>query len=298
MRNLYSRLGINQSSTPDEIRRAISSCSNATLRNDAEEVLLDTNRRRIYNKLHSVLMDIGILRASLGHNHADNWIGSEATDYTQDSSRGHSAHEELLRKVKSANKKAKTQGFVNSVKAPILGIFRLVAGFAFVIGIIWFIGILADGSSKPKKSTNAGSFSQPPRPAFTEPILQLPYSGFTRRYTSASGVAPLQIRTSQGSNYLVKLENISTGRNIVDIFIRGGNTAEVKVPLGSYRIKYAAGDNWYGYKYYFGPTTGYSKADKVFHFRKDGYQISGYTITLYRVANGNLRTSRIDPSQF
>jgi hypothetical protein len=55
---------------------------------------------------------------------------------------------------------------------------------------------------------------------------------------------------------------------------------------------------WYGYDYLFGPETGYNKAESTFNFRSDGYQISGYTITLYQVAGGNLHTSRLSPAEF
>lgn len=82
------------------------------------------------------------------------------------------------------------------------------------------------------------------------------------------------------------------------VFVRGGATVEVEVPLGQFEIRYASGENWYGPQYLFGPDTGYSKAEEVFQFTNDGYQISGYTITLYSVAGGNLRTSRISGNSF
>ena len=73
---------------------------------------------------------------------------------------------------------------------------------------------------------------------------------------------------------------------------------KVKVPFGTYEVRYASGDTWYGYEYLFGPETSYSKADKAFTFEFDGNQISGYTITLYKVTNGNLSTKKIRPNEF
>jgi hypothetical protein len=84
----------------------------------------------------------------------------------------------------------------------------------------------------------------------------------------------------------------------MDIFVRGGDTVQVEVPLGTYVVKYASGTTWYGYDYRFGPETDYSKAESKFDFRNDGYQISGYTITLYRVAGGNLHTRGLSPAEF
>lgn len=82
------------------------------------------------------------------------------------------------------------------------------------------------------------------------------------------------------------------------VFVRSGMTANVDVPLGNYEFRYAAGDTWYGYEHLFGPATGYSKADKLFDFRDTGYEVSGYTVTLYKVPNGNLHTSSIRANEF
>ena len=73
---------------------------------------------------------------------------------------------------------------------------------------------------------------------------------------------------------------------------------EVEVPLGTYEVRYASGESWYGYEYLFGPGTSYSKADKTFTFKVVGNQISGFTITLYKVSHGNLHTSTISPTEF
>ncbi len=51
--------------------------------------------------------------------------------------------------------------------------------------------------------------------------------------------------------------------------IRLLNEIEIKVPLGSYIVKYAVGEKWYGEKYLFGPETRYNKADEKFVFEFD-----------------------------
>jgi len=110
--------------------------------------------------------------------------------------------------------------------------------------------------------------------------------------------APFEIRTSAGANYLLKMEHWESGRAILDVFVCGGDRVEIKVPVGTYRVKYASGKTWYGYEDLFGPRTSFSKADSSFQFKRtfDGY--SGYTITLYKVQNGNLSTSKIGASDF
>lgn len=139
---------------------------------------------------------------------------------------------------------------------------------------------------------------QPTPPPFFEPELPLPPNGEIHTYTSREGVAPFEIKSAYGGSYLVKLADASTGQPVVSVFVRGGNTVNLDVPLGTYVVKYAAGDKWYGYKHLFGPTTGYSKADETFTFRYNGNQVSGYTITLYKVRNGNLRTETISANEF
>lgn len=157
-------------------------------------------------------------------------------------------------------------------------------------------------SAKPAASSRVTD-SSPVRSAFTEPELTFPVSGEVWWYTTQRGVAPLQIRSSLGDNYLVKLDDVITGEPVLTVFIRGGKTEEVEVPLGTYEVKYASGNRWYGSTYLFGPDTQYSKAEQNFTFTSNGsqysgYTYSGYTITLYKVRDGNLRTRMISADEF
>lgn len=98
--------------------------------------------------------------------------------------------------------------------------------------------------------------------------------------------------------YLVKLADYKSGDTVMNVFVRSGSTIEADVPLGTYEVRYACGKKWYGYEYLFGPDTLYSKADKLFDFKMEGNQVRGYTITLFKVADGNLRTSSIGAADF
>ena len=292
MHNLYSRLGIDPSASAERIRQAISVCTNVSLREDAQEVLLIPDHRRTYDRIHSVLEDIGYLRARLGLNHADNWQGPEAINYTQDSIEPHSKYEGLLRKVKAVNRQIKVK---NSIKGFFARLFWLVAVIAFFAGVIWVLDVSDDVSTSNAMNIPA---VVPSQPTFNKPALPFPRNGAIRNHTSASRVAPLEIKTSPGSNYLVKLEDVSSKQNVIDVFVYGGKTLEIEVPLGSFLIKYASGEIWYGYQYNFGPKGSYNKADRIFHFRYEGQQISGYTISLYRVSDGNLSITQINPAEF
>lgn len=191
-------------------------------------------------------------------------------------------------------------------------IWAWVAIAAIVLGA-WGVNNVkqARASSAPSKGTsstsNVSSYvsasypppgTSPKKPLFTEPEQVLPQHGKITRYTSDEEIAPLEIRSTVGSNYLVKLCDYYSGRNVLTVFVHGGRTANLDVPLGTYKIKYASGDAWYGSEFLFGPDTAYSQADSSFDFRVNGNQISGYTLTLYTVVNGNLETSRIRAKDF
>lgn len=172
--------------------------------------------------------------------------------------------------------------------------FKLViwAGVLFIGYLIFIDQPLNKGL--PSRSTSSNKIVD-----FNQPQQTLPESN-ANNATFHNGVAPLKIKTSTvgGNHYFVKIVNLEDKRSIGSYFIRSGESIDIKVPLGTYEIKYATGTNWYGLNYLFGPDTYYSKADSTFNFTFDGYQYSGYTIELIMQADGNLSTSGLKPSQW
>jgi hypothetical protein len=133
---------------------------------------------------------------------------------------------------------------------------------------------------------------------FNIPEIEKPASGEVRTFTSRQAIAPLEIESARGADYLVKVSDSLTDELILTIYVQGGGTVKAYVPLGTYTIKYASGEHWYGYWYLFGPSTSYSKAQSTFDFTLSGNQISGYSLTLYKVPYGNLHTVRTNPNEF
>ena len=148
----------------------------------------------------------------------------------------------------------------------------------------------------PKRTSSSSRSFNFATPSYTEQTL--PYSGSIRTWENAECVAPFKIEASQGCHYLLKLVNAYSGAPIMTVFVRSGATVAIEVPLGTYEVRYASGKTWYGYEYLFGPETLYSKADRTFTFEIFGNQVNGVAITLYRVAHGNLHTSKIEPTEF
>ncbi|GEM_PF-1782142 len=151
------------------------------------------------------------------------------------------------------------------------------------------------GITPPPREPDASSYA-PHKPPFQQPQIPVGHGVLSKTYSS--GVAPLGIQTRAGTNYFIKLVNTATDQAILTAYLVGGRLFEVDVPLGTYEIRYAAGDIWYGPQYLFGPETVYSKADELFHFTFDGYQYSGYTVELILQAYGNLETSQIRAEDF
>jgi curved DNA-binding protein CbpA len=130
------------------------------------------------------------------------------------------------------------------------------------------------------------------------PELPIPENGIYWK-SFPEGVAPLKISTrDREQSHFIKITESKTNKEILKAFLRGGHVLEFDVPLGSYIIKYAAGEKWYGEHFLFGPYTAFGKADKVFEFEQIGYEVSGYSVELYLQPHGNLHTSRLSAFQF
>ena len=168
-----------------------------------------------------------------------------------------------------------------------------------IFGIAWLADVLDQSpvpSSRYRPSNDTYNVSVPP--AFNQPTMPLPANGRTQVFVNRPRVAPFEIKSSGNAYYLVKLEETRSGSEVLTVFVHGGRTVSIDVPLGTYVVKYACGTTWYGYQHLFGPETACAKADRRFTFEQTGDQVSGYTITLYTVSGGNLSTSRIPMSQF
>ena len=170
--------------------------------------------------------------------------------------------------------------------------------------LLWLIAIAALAGFFGPISGNSLAFAEPPQateaspPVPSYPEQPLPNDGEVKNLTDQDRIAPFEIKAAAGSNYLVKLADAASNAAVMTIFVRGGSTIRVDVPLGIYELKYAAGEQWFGYEQLFGPKTGYSKADTTLNFKRTGNQVSGYSVTLYAVPGGNLSTQRIDADEF
>jgi hypothetical protein len=125
-----------------------------------------------------------------------------------------------------------------------------------------------------------------------------PTTGVLYRSAQTESYAPFEVKTRPGANYYIKVVSVGNDRTVLTAFIRGGEHFETTLPVGTYKVRYAAGEKWYGAMLDFGLSAVYSSCDDRFDFQRtfDGY--TGYTLELILQHNGNLSTSRIEPNEF
>jgi hypothetical protein len=143
----------------------------------------------------------------------------------------------------------------------------------------------------------------------TQPILPvtcvervLPPHGLYAELDFSERPAELTIQAAPGSSYFVNLENAATQEPALLFFVYGGHSLIAPVPLGSYKIKYAAGSTWCGGGDLFGSDTIVSEAEDILTFDRaftaDGYSATRRTVELSPQRGGSLRTKGITRDQF
>lgn len=134
-------------------------------------------------------------------------------------------------------------------------------------------------------------------PPFTKTPCPLPATCRVLMGQYTKGIAPLTIR-GPGKNTAVRFMDILTGTDVAWVFIRAGEVCTTTMPLGTFEVRWASGDQWYGKYDLFGPQTACSKAQDFFTFSIDRDGVSGYDVTLYHVPNGNLQDVPISTEEF
>ena len=86
--------------------------------------------------------------------------------------------------------------------------------------------------------------------------------------------------------------------NDVAFIVKAGQSYELDVPIGVYKLYYATGKTFFNTAILFGDTTRYYESDELLTFNASGDYYNGHTITLYEVVNGNLDTDEISEKTF
>jgi hypothetical protein len=293
MRDLYSSLGLSPSSSPEAIRERIEANSSLAEAAIARQVLLSAERKRVYDRAYATAARIGKLEGQLG------LPVDEPTCAFRTVANGSWRELAVYAKANQPPPK-KNRSWI----------LKLIASIA-VPGGIYLLSILSKSSStvatnqsrpvtRPTGSTYAPLPTRPTPTPFNQPWVVFPTNGSYKANTNKALGAPFKVVTQAGdpNNYYCKLINAQTGICEMELYVAGGMSAEFEVPLGTYRLKYAAGMIWYGNQYLFGDSTVCTEAKAVFDFRIQGNQFVGNYVELYTRPGGNLHTEVIPRSDF
>lgn len=125
------------------------------------------------------------------------------------------------------------------------------------------------------------------------PPLSLPNNGSVILYSPiyVTPPAPFKIISDQmhgDINYFVTVSDWDTHLPLMGIFVSNGQMAEVKIPLGTYRISIAEGKYWYGPQRLFGKKTViYEGINPTLIYQSESNQFIGAIINLTGMINGN-----------
>jgi len=288
MRDLYALLGLRSPKvSKEQIRSAIKDRSlSAADRRDVEAVLLIEDRRRPYDHAWKLLHRIGQMRSNLGLSRGECWTAPAFNVPA-----GTTSEIDLLAR------NGLTESMRTRRQAPAaFRAFRQLLGLITVlVAVVWISGSLSpDRETTPPRGTpeevvTKSTFNASPR--------ELPTSGIVD-IGAGPRLAPFTLVTRGDNHYYLRLVDPNTSQMVLEVFVRSGDRLEVKAPLGTFEMRYAAGSDWYGFKHLFGPDTYYGKADILLEFSQAGRRVSGHTIELYMQEDGNLPTRSIDAGSF
>ena len=290
MRDLYRRLGIAPGAAFHDIQEATAGTQDPNLKAAALEVLLQPERRRAYDRLHSALTDIGYLRAHLGATNIGFGMGNEYTDFRF----------KLTPSPPDASKPS-----VPPFRQPrSIGEINVPNRVAWSLGIILFIVLVAMSISESKKreplqrpppAQLASTVAQPAQSPTSLKVQPLPETGAGQ----TSGVSPalnyIEVKTRGDRHTLLKVEGHLTGEIVALQFIRAGESLKIGLQLGTYVLKTATGRQWYGDEHLFGVETTYSMPNDTFLLTQQGEY---WEVELVPQQGGNLSERSISAADF
>ncbi len=129
----------------------------------------------------------------------------------------------------------------------------------------------------------------------------LPPGALNDPYAPSERPALLTIRTGTGLSYLVKLESLTIDLPPLLYFLEGGQSVDVDVPLGEFRLKYATGTHRCGTPIFFGEDTAFSEANDTLTFEQNAASDTSathLTVELPLQADGKVMAKSISRNEF
>ncbi|MDB5825660.1 MAG: hypothetical protein JWR21_4364 [Herminiimonas sp.] len=84
---------------------------------------------------------------------------------------------------------------------------------------------------------------------------------------------------STATHHIVELTDDSSGTPVLSVFVRNGEVATIKVPLGTYKVNMAKGSRWYGETKLFGTYMRVAQGIAPLEFTAIRNPITGHNLT-------------------
>jgi hypothetical protein len=168
-----------------------------------------------------------------------------------------------------------------------------------IIGVLSVVSMISKcndkHSSAPKVSQPSTGYVAPARsesPRVSEPFGQLQSGGF------ANSDAALKMINNLRDPAYVKVQD-SYGRTRATIYLRAGESYELGVDPGSYRLKYVSGpsEEWRGTEHYFGSRSSYRAASLSYINSNQRLTVTFYQ-TVSRYGSGGNGMQKIGEDEF
>lgn len=286
MKDLYRITGLTRAATHEQLRQVLST---PALRKhpdwgDAVYVLLEPNRRAQYDRVHHAASQIASLRGALDLERTLFGMGF-APDFA--THRQSSATGTPPPAARQPPRSRTSTGWLWG-----WGLFAL-----FLLVTYQFASkpSIRDATTPRPAAQPAARTPSPARPAPSSdgtPYPIPPTGAFDTGHSTTRN--HITVRTAPGNTHtLVKI--VRQGREVSRAFIRAGATHSIDVPLGTYELRMAYGEQWFGEEKLFGQRTRYSRADDTFPLNQPGEY---WEVELIIRHDGNLTEEPISATEF
>ncbi|MGD9715993.1 MAG: hypothetical protein AB7U26_02825 [Sulfuricurvum sp.] len=125
------------------------------------------------------------------------------------------------------------------------------------------------------------------------PTVPMPLTSvLSKTYNDEMARCPLKI-IANNENYYIKIcDALREDKTVAILFVRAGEELNTKIPSGSFKLKFGAGNEWLGEQELFGAFSRYDETE-ILNFSDYGYESNGHTISFYNSVNGNFHTNNI-----
>ena len=166
----------------------------------------------------------------------------------------------------------------------------------------WVAAVMISGSGK-QILAETPSTTREPAPNATCVKNLVASQGFNESDNASERPAVLTIRAASGPSYFVKLDNVAIDAPALLFFLEAAHPLDARVPLGEFRLKYAAGNHWcHSDTDLFGDDTVFSEADDTLTFAPSATagdpSASHLAIELPLQGDGKLTAKRISRDAF